>query len=171
MEPIAYQLRDIRGLDSIPWWPPAVGWWLLAFGLILTLWLLWRYWPGLRLPALVGVTWRWDAARQLRELRRRIGNQDTKLSAGELSELLRRIAMARHGRDACAGLTGTDWLDWLAEHDPKGFDWTDEGLLLLNLPYAPPGAGEAETKQLRRLVDAAQFWISRDDAQEADEDV
>lgn len=171
MEPVAYQLRDIHGLDSIPWWPPAIGWWLLVFGLILTLWLLWRYWPGLRLPALVGVTWRWDAARQLRDLRRRIGNQDTKQSAGELSELLRRIAMARHGRDACAGLTGTGWLDWLTEHDPKGFDWSDEGLLLLNLPYAPPGANEAETNQLRRLVDATQYWISRDDSQEADEDV
>jgi hypothetical protein len=43
--------------------------------------------------------------------------------ATEFSELLRRIAMARHGRTACAGLHGEDWLAWLTEHDPKGFDW------------------------------------------------
>ncbi len=171
MEPIAYQLRDIRGLDPVSWWPPAAGWWLLLFGTLLTLWLLWRFWPGLRLPVMIGVTWRWDAARQLRDLQRRVGRQDSKQSAGELSELLRRIAMARHGRDACAGLTGSDWLAWLAEHDPQGFAWPAHGRLLLNLPYAPPGTTEAEQKQLHVLIEAARHWISRDAAKEQADDV
>jgi len=171
MEPIAYQLRDIHGLDPVPWWPPAAGWWVLLFALVLTLWLLWRFWPGLRLPVLVGITWRWDAARQLMDLRRRLNRQEVKQSAAEFSELLRRIAMARHGRDACAGLTGDSWLHWLAENDPKNFDWPAHGAVLLNLPYAPPGNDEARSSQLRTLIDAAQHWISRDDGKEKPADV
>ena len=83
-------------------------------------------------------SWRWDAARQLRALRQRAATQDPKLTAGDLSELLRRVAMARLGRDACAGLAGEDWLAWLADQDPRGFDWRSKGRLLLDAPYAPP---------------------------------
>lgn len=31
------QLRDIRGLDAVSWWPPAPGWWIGALLLLLTL--------------------------------------------------------------------------------------------------------------------------------------
>jgi hypothetical protein len=169
MEPYAYQLRDIRGLDPISWWPPAPGWWLLAFATMLTLWLFWRFGPKIRIPALAGIGWRWDAARRLRELRRRIGKQDTKLSAGEFSALLRRIAMARHGREACAGLTGNDWLEWLRAHDPQGYDWPHQAKLLINLPYAPPGRSDAESSQLLALIDAAHNWVAREDKKPEEE--
>ena len=29
MEPGTLVLRDIHGLDAIPWWPMAPGWWYL----------------------------------------------------------------------------------------------------------------------------------------------
>jgi hypothetical protein len=164
MEPFAYQLRDIHGPDPVSWWPPAPGWWLLALAVVLGLWLLWRLLPLLRIPVIVDLTWRWDAARQLRELRRRVRkNQDPKESAAELSELLRRIAMARLGRKACAGLTGRDWLAWLQDNDPRNYAWAERGDLLLDLPYAPPGSASAERKQLLGLIDAAQNWVARED--------
>ncbi len=163
MQPQVYQLRDIHGLDPIPWWPPAPGWWLLAAGIILGLWLAYRLFPHLRPRALVGLTWRWDAARHLRELRRRVPRQEAKQSAAELSELLRRIAMARCGRDACAGLTGKDWLQWLSDNDPRQFDWSTQASIMLNLPYAPPGSSDTEKKHILALIDAAHNWLARED--------
>jgi hypothetical protein len=85
--------------------------------------------------------------------------------AGELSELLRRIAMARFGRRDCAGLSGEAWLDWLSEKDPSGFDWATQGQVLLRLPYAPEGDAE-DAKAVRVLIDAALRLVShsREDA-------
>jgi len=139
------QLRDIHGLDPVSWWPPAPGWWLVAMGGLLLLSLGWRYRASLRLrippiPVLRIGDWRWDAGRKLRALRQRALTQDPRQTATELSELLRRIAMARLGREACAGLTGADWLAWLTERDPLQFDWRKQGRLLLDAPYAPPAS-------------------------------
>ena len=163
MQPGLDQLRDIRGIESVPWWPLAEGWWVLLGALVL-LGLAayhWRTILRLRVP-IPGVTlgtWRWDAAAALRGLRRRArAGQDVKTSVGELSELLRRIAMARLGRDACAGLTGDAWLDWLAANDPAGFRWRERGTLLKTAPYAPPGTGEAQ--ELEAMIDAAYAWIA-----------
>jgi hypothetical protein len=125
----------------------------------------WRALIRLRLPPLpvfnIG-SWRSDAGRQLRELRRRAAEQGTKETAGELSELIRRIAMARHGRDACAGLTGEDWLQWLNGKDPAGFDWTSGGRLLLDAPYAPP-TSQGRQEELYRLIDATETWVTAEE--------
>lgn len=167
MVPGLEQLRDIHGLQEISWWPLALGWWLVIAALAIGLALVWRWRTVLRLrlpplPVLHPGSWRWDAARQLRALRRRATQQDGKQTAGELSELLRRIAMARFGREACAGLTGEDWLAWLKEQDPTGFDWIGNGRLLLEAPYAPPGATDRRG-DLLRLIEVAQEWIAAED--------
>ncbi|WP_373509194.1 DUF4381 domain-containing protein [Thiocapsa sp.] len=163
--PIA-MLRDIHDIPPIPWWPPAPGWWLLAIALPLLALLLWRARAriSLRIP-IPGITlgsWRWEAAAALRDLRRRAGKgQDAKQILGELSELLRRIAMARLGRPSCAGLTGTAWLDWLAAQDPNGFSWHKRGRVLIDAPYAPAGALRSSigAKELLSLIDAAFAWV------------
>ena len=98
----------------------------------------------------------------MRGLRKRAGTQDLKQTASELSELVRRIAMARLGRESCAGLTGESWLEWLAANDPKGFDWSDRGRVLLEAPYAPPGA-QSHTQDLMALIDAAYEWVAAED--------
>jgi hypothetical protein len=155
---LAARLRDIHGLDQIPWWPLAPGWWLLAIGVVVVLWLLGSRFPHWRrTPTARRLPWQRSAVRELRELRRRIGREDPKVVAGELSELLRRVAMARCGRESCAGLAGDDWLQWLKAHDPLGFDWTRHGTLLTRLPYAPPVADD-KAPLLQNLVDAAMAW-------------
>jgi hypothetical protein len=85
----------------------------------------------------------------------------TEQLASALSELLRRIAIARVGREQAAALTGERWLAWLQEHDPAGFAWSEHGKPLLTLPYAPPDAQLAGREQLLDLVDAAFAWTGR----------
>ncbi|MEI6415007.1 MAG: DUF4381 domain-containing protein [Pseudomonadota bacterium] len=152
-------IRDIRGLDPVSWWPPGIGWWLLGLTILLLVgvmaWLAWRYLPAFN-------HWRRDARIQLVALRRHAPSQPPKKTASELSELLRRIAMARLGRAACASLTGMAWLAWLERHDPQGFAWTGRGLVLLNLPYAPPEQ-EGHVADLLALIDATQTWIRESD--------
>ncbi len=163
MSPALDQLRDIRGLDPLPWWPLPPGWWFVLAGiltLILVLYLaryLWRQGGA--------GDWRGEAARQIRALRERLAWADARTLAGELSELLRRIAIARVGRRGCAGLVNEEWLDWLEAHDPNGFAWRTEGQILIRLPYAPPG-DRSSAAGLQRLVDAAEEWTLK--AQEPD---
>lgn len=154
------RLRDIRGLDEISWWPPAGGWWLLALLLMLLLFALVTLLRHLRrYPA---GSWRRHAWKQLRTLRQQAGYMSSQQIAVELSELLRRIAIARVGRAHAAGLSGEPWLAWLQEQDPAGFAWTQRGRALLTLPYAPPGGSQAGATQLLPLIDAAFAWVERD---------
>lgn len=157
-ENLAGALRDIHEIDPVSWWPPALGWWLVA---ILIIGLLIVLIPILRRvrrgdPAL-RARWQRDAAHHLRRLRRELGADNTKLVATELSELMRRIAIARCGRAACAGLSGSHWLDWLDAHDPVGFAWSNCREQLLLAPYAPPGRA-TDTALLRNMLDAALAW-------------
>ena len=172
MYPGVDQLRDIHGIQGVPWWPPGPGWWLLAVAVLALIYLAWRFRTPIRLrippvPFFTVGSWRWDAARQLRDLRARAGTQDSKQIAGELSELMRRIAMARLGRDACAGLTGDDWLTWLRGNDPKDFDWPQQGRLLLEVPYAPPG-DRGRSQELTRLIEAAYGWVEVEERRKKD---
>jgi hypothetical protein len=163
MFPEVQQLRDIHAAMGNPWWPPAPGWWLLLALLLLLALVIWRFDSVWRLrvpiPMVTLGTWRWDAGGALRRLRRDADSAAVKDTASALSELLRRIAMARHGRAACAGLHGEDWLAWLSAHDPKGFDWRASGQVLLNAPYAPPSQIDSERAALKRLIDAATDWV------------
>ncbi len=158
-----YQLRDIHGLDPISWWPPATGIWvglLLGVLFLLLLSLLVRhlilYPPG---------SWRGAARAAVRQLQRRRREQTPKQTLSELSELLRRIAMARFGREGLARLSGREWLEWLQESDPSGFPWVEKGELLTTLPYAPDDQ-QVDPRRIDELIDATLTLIgsSREDA-------
>jgi len=148
--------RDIHGLDVIPWWPLAAGWWYLVglAGLLLLLAGI-RYWLFYNASWL---GWRGDARRQLRELKQALPAEDPQEVAVRLSELLRRIALVRSGHRQPASLTGDSWLYWLMAHDNTGFDWERHGQLLLSAPYMPPTMS-VERKQLATLIRAAIRWI------------
>ena len=174
MEPGTLVLRDIHGLDAIPWWPLAPGWWYLLglAGLLVLLALLreWMIYSGIWLG------WRADARRQLRAmkkalrledqhlpaLKKALRTEDPRVLAGRLSELLRRIAMARSGRREAAGLTGDDWLQWLNANDSSRFDWEERGQMLLTAPYMPP-AMEVQRKELAALISATGRLIDTKD--------
>jgi len=161
-ESLVNRLHDIHELDPVSAWPLATGWWLLlAFAaLVVLLYLVMRRWRPDWRRYLPRYGWTRDAARELTELRDQVAHGEIKELADRFSELLRRIAIARCGREHCAGLHGEPWLAWLKDHDPEGFDWLDGGSLLLDLPYAPPGE-QGYQREMRLLIDAAMVWTSR----------
>ena len=152
-------LRDIHGIDPAPWWPPAPGWWLVLLGTLLSGLLVWWLWQQRKLYPLG--RWQKDARKRLLQLKRQLRHAPTKEVASELSELLRRIAIARCGRTKTAALSGHAWLAWLHNNDRSGFDWQEQGQLLLHLPYAPP-EHESDRASIGRLIDAAIRWVSEE---------
>lgn len=156
MNPSA-QLRDIRGLDDISWWPLAQGWWLLIVLMILSGiligFLTYRYlsWQKKR-----RYDWRPVARQEWLALQTHSGSTHEKMVS--LSHLLRRIAIQRYGRTACAGLTGESWLVWLTQHDPKGFNWEQAGRVLIDIPYQPPEV-TLDNNQITPLYQAVGAWI------------
>lgn len=143
------QLRDIDGLDAIAWWPPAPGWWLMLATFVLMGMALWYFMRRSAKPP----AWKRQVLSALSDLRR---ETDNKRKAALLSALLRQMAMERHGRRACAGLEGSAWLDWLAQHDPAQFDWRKKGKVIVEAPYAPASPSPQE---LDPLIDAAEKWV------------
>jgi hypothetical protein len=161
-ESLTNRLHDIQDLDPAGVWPLATGWWLIIAGVALMIMLVIavRHWQLDWRRYLPRYGWSREAAQELTALRERIGHGDAKNQIARLSELLRRVAIARCGRHSCAGLHGESWLDWLAEHDPDGFDWRVRGRLLLEVPYAPPGELD-QPSELGKLIDAALVWTVR----------
>ena len=153
------RMRDIHELDPASWWPPALGWWLAALSLgFSTLLLFWGLRSLRRYP--LG-SWHRDARNQLLALRRLLPQLAPEQAMRELSELLRRIAVARIGREQAAGLNGEKWLRWLEDKDPEQFPWSHEGKALITVPYAPPGHHPVSREQVERLIEAALMWARR----------
>ena len=156
---IIAQLHDIRGLDPVSWWPPAGGWWLLLgltilvlTGLVLWLRNLRKYPPG---------SWHRDAYQRLVQLKKQAPDLSDSDLAGQLSGLLRRIAVVRLGRIQAAGLSGDAWLGWLQEQDPQNYDWRQKGRLLLTLPYAPATDSSSSKAELLELLRASMVWTEK----------
>ncbi len=131
----ALPLRDLHLPDSIGWWPPAPGWWILA--VILAAGLAYFAWRWTR-------AWRFNAPRRfaLRELARiekeYLEHRNPVALGKQLSELLRRGMLAYAPRGEVAGLTGDAWLAWLDRGMPLPYFHTEGGKSLQNLPYRDP---------------------------------
>ncbi len=148
-------LRDIQGLDTPPWWYMDISWglWLLLSLGVLGI-SVWRYYQKQQLKN----DWQSNAEQQLQQLQRNLPRLSDKETVSQLSELLRRIAMARFGREECAGLWGDKWLEWLTRHDPHRFDWNKQGQILLNVPYQERD-GTMQRKHFLLLLNAVRAWI------------
>ena len=98
------QLAPAHAPPPLGWWPLAPGWWgllLLLVGALISIWFWYRS-PRQRLRR-----------SGLRELVHIDGTSlgDTAL-AHALEHLVRRYAVARYGREAVAGLSGSRWLEF-----------------------------------------------------------
>lgn len=143
-------LRDIHLPDSVSWWPPAPGWWVLL-ALLICACLIMRYWRRNRGRRNL----RQLALQELDRIENRFGQQDNERQALEnLSVLLRRIAVSRYPREQVASLTGDRWLQFL-----DSVTGTDEfsrgpGRALADAPYNP-----ALHADIPDLIDLSRRWI------------
>lgn len=155
MSSLMQQLHDIEGLDAINPWPLAIGWWVsIACGILVlgsAIWLLRRRLDYLR-------SWKRDTFKKLTNLEQNLNPSTSRETIAFLSEYLRRIAVRRFPRKECAGLVGDDWLKWLKTHDPKQFDWTEKGKLLIEIPYAPKHT-DLPPQQIKELIQAVRYWV------------
>jgi len=134
MNPIDYgelPLRDIHLPASIPWWPPAVGWWVLLAcvgAAVVVAWLASRRRYRER-AAIAGLK---AVARALT-----MGTEPV-LCIQRISMILRRFAMSVGESRNVAGLTGEDWLAFLDDRWARDEFASGIGRTLIFGPYAPP---------------------------------
>lgn len=143
-------LRDIHLPEPISWWPPALGWWLLAgtllgIGIAIQAWRMWRARFRIRDAALAEIA---------RIRARHARHADPALLAADLSALLRRVCLHLHPPHQVASLTGPAWLELLERTTPHFSFSNAGGAPLINAPFEPDPIFDPEA-----LLNACQGWI------------
>ena len=143
-------LRDIHLPDPVSWWPLAPGWWaLVALALLAAVGML--AWTALRRRSR-----RHLALSELDDLKRRLDSAPEAEIAADLARLVRRVALAVHGR-GLARLADSNWAEELAE-GRAGMP-ADVAGMISEAPYRRP---ETMTRErLRALVKPTEAWIRR----------
>ncbi len=149
------KMQDIEGLDRIGCWPLAVGWWLIT-GIIILLMagIVFFYVRRKKYKN----SWSYSTHEHLIALEKSITTKSKKYIITELSESLRQIAIKKYPREACASISGQEWLVWLKAHDKKQFDWVQYGEILVLGPYAP-NLQNINNADLKMLINAAKRWV------------
>jgi len=150
MQATELPLRDIHLPDAISWWPPAMGWWILAVLIPLCGYLIFRLYKRLTRKTALKF-----AKKQLKSL-----TLDEQLTKQEkliaLSSLMRRTAVSLYPRSEVASLTGEAWLNFLDQSIPiKSFN-SDIGWLLTNALYSPADSSH----YLAPLFNLCETWLN-----------
>ncbi|NOT11810.1 MAG: DUF4381 domain-containing protein [Methylococcaceae bacterium] len=143
-------LRDIHTSELIGWWPPAVGWWLLALAIpVLIFLVVWLYKRLTRKTAIK------TAKKLLRELKQdTTADKGTQLQA--LSILIRRVAISMNARTDVASLTGRLWLNYL-DTPFKGSPFSEGvGRYLADAPYRQSLPDDLDVSQ---LINLCEEWL------------
>jgi hypothetical protein len=150
MNPTLLDLKDIHEPEAIGWWPPAIGWWILAVLIpLLIILLVWFYKRLTRKTAL-------KTAKKMLARIKQDAARDNLQKLGELSVLVRRVAISVSPRAKAAGLTGRQWLEFL-DRSVKGLPFSEGiGQLLADAPYRKTPPTELEISQ---LIDLCEDWL------------
>ena len=139
---------DLSGLKELHY-PVAPGWWPLACG-----WYV--IFGGILLLALIVIYKRRGsplayASREMKKIQKSAPEKQLKL----LSQLLKRAAMARYGREAIAPLSEDAWQEFLLAAAPQVLT-KEEAHLLAYAVYNP----NPKTPD-KKLYSASQKWIEK----------
>lgn len=146
-DPATLPLRDIHLPNSVLWWPPAPGWWILLFLILLiavSVFLFIRRRREQRLSAI------YLAKQELNRIENEFQlKQDKSVLVKELSELIRRVSISLFNRNESASLTGNDWLLFLDDLNGDQSFTKGIGRVLIEAPYqAKPDYDEKELLKL-----------------------
>jgi hypothetical protein len=146
------QLRDIHAAADVPWWPPAPGWWILAFLVLLAL-----IWFGGRLLARYRIRKRRkQMLAWVDHLNATIDPQrDPQGYLGTLNRIFKLVALRAFPGQHCAALTGEDWAVFLMDKMNKAPSVVSLSVLAVG-PYDP--APKFDSQDMSGL---ARFWIKR----------
>ncbi len=145
-------LRDVHMPDPISWWPPAFGWWmimgLLLIGGSLIIW-AWAYRHRTRPRRL--------ALAQLEQVKQHYAvHSDDQWAITQVSNLLRRYALAVFSRSRVAGLSGQSWLQFLDTNGHTNQFSDGPGQSLRSGPYQQRVLGSAGD-----LIPLIERWIQQ----------
>ncbi|VFQ47503.1 DUF4381 domain-containing protein [Desulfoluna butyratoxydans] len=146
-------LHDIIPFSPQPLWPPAPGWYVIAWILAAAAaWLL------------ITSALRWKRNRYRREALAELalinrGSPPTGDELAPLPVLVKRTALAAYGRQTVAALTGEPWLAFLDTSLSTTAFTQGTGRLLIRIPYQPKAPLDpAEAKNLIHLIET---WIKK----------
>ncbi|MEE8339748.1 MAG: DUF4381 domain-containing protein [Xanthomonadales bacterium] len=148
--PLLDQLQDIHAVGSPLWWPPAIGWWVLA---LLLLFLMVAAIRLLRVK-LAARKRRREWLRALDAIGQELDPQrDAQQYLAGLNRLFRAVALKAFPGTACAGLQGEEWVIFISSHLPEDAD--DSSLAALARgPYEPVPNFDAQP-----LAAHARTWV------------
>lgn len=150
MNPSELPIKDIHLPESVSWWPPAIGWWILAVSIPVTfILLLWLYKRITRKTAV-------KAAKRYLATIKQDASRDDYQKLCDLSVLVRRTAISHFPRSETAGLIGKQWLVFL--ETPMNDKRFTEGVgqLLLDAPYRKTGM---EDLKIGELIQLCENWL------------
>lgn len=138
-------LRDIKLPIKPSFWPLAEGWYVilaLIFVTIILGYLLWYSYRNKPLPY---------ALRELNKIKQENSTQSLK----ELSKLLKRVAMAKYGRDPIAPLSEDSWQEFILSAAPDIFNQNQAKQLAFAIYNPKPKMPD------KKLFSCSQKWIKK----------
>ena len=157
------QLQPLLPAAPIGLWPPAIGWWLLPFVLLLLVWASWRLgqrWQTRQRPV-EKVTQELDAQRQaaLQALQAlpKPYQQDAGPWLQQLNELLKRVCLAHYPDAGSHTLSGRQWLAFLDSRCPAA--GLTRWMVLVDGAYR--SRCQLDDKAIDELALAVATWIRK----------
>lgn len=155
----AEQLQPLILPTPISWWPPALGWWLLALFFII-LFSAWHYVKRIRVATNQVVSsdpLRDSALQQLRALTKPYDGAQAGLWLQQINQLLKRICATRYPDSASHTLSGREWLAFLDSRCPAA--GLSRWMILVQGAYQPDC--RLDDKSIAQLQQAIDTWIRK----------
>lgn len=152
MQQVDVDLSGLRGLHLInepSWWPLAYGWWIILGVLVLTViifWIIKRWWQSR--PVIY-------AMNQIKQIQQKSSNDLESLHA--LSDLMKRVAIFKFGREIISPLTEEKWQNFIIKTVPNLFSKQQAKLIAFS-PYLTELKAPVDRQEIINLVEQ---WIRK----------